>query len=205
MKYRQFRVLVNASCLVGLVIWTFVTLLKSSSLLDKPVAQDYGLNLLLSIDVIEGRSFPFGFLYPLPSILLRYYLFKAGGTFSGMIWVGAIAFSMYFSMRFLIREFYTGEADRRYIYAMLSFLPVAYYVQWDMRALNCNLIVLCLVLASAFYLKKESYFLSAFFLSLGVALKLYPVVILAYLLIRKRFRLVLSAIFWIAVLFVLIP
>ncbi|MFZ2445501.1 MAG: glycosyltransferase family 87 protein [Syntrophobacteraceae bacterium] len=205
MKYRQFRLLVNASCLAGLVIWTLVTLFKSATLLDKPVAQDYGLNLLLSVEVIERHSFPFAFLYPLPSILLRYYLFRIGGDFSGLIWVGAMAFSMYFIMRFLVQEFYTGETDLRYIYAMLAFLPVAYYVQWDMRALNCNLIVLCLVLASAFYMKKESFFVSALFLSLGVALKLYPVLILAYFLIRKRYRLVLYAVFWIAALFVLIP
>ncbi len=204
-EYRRFRVPVNTVALIALAGWTLFTLLKVSAFPGRPFGSDYGLNVRLSVNVIEGHTFAEGFLYPLPSVLLRYYLFKILGNFSGIVWVCAMASSMYIIIRLLIHEFYSGEKECRYIYAVLAFLPVAYYVQWDLRSLNCNLIVLCLVLVSAFYLKKESFFISAFFLSLGVALKLYPVVILAYLLVRKQFRLVASALFWIIIFFVLIP
>ena len=204
-KYRRFIVPVNAVALIALVGWVLFTLLKASSFPGQPFGYDYGLNLRLSVNAIEGHTFAAAFLYPLPSVLLRYYLFKIFGNFSGIVWVCAMASSMYIIMRVLIHEFYTGEKECRYIYAILALIPVVYYVQWDLRSLNCNLIVLCLVLVSAFYLKKESFFISAFFLSLAVALKLYPVLILAYLLVRKQFRLVASALFWIVIFFVLIP
>jgi len=204
-KYWRFRVPVNIFALIALAGWTLFTLLKASSFPGQPFGCDYGMNLHLSVNVVEGHKFAAGFLYPLPSVLLRYYLFKIFGNFSGIVWVCAMASSMYIIMNFLIHEFYSGEREYRYIYAILGFLPVAYYVQWDLRSLNCNLIVLCLVLVSAFYLKKESFFISAFFLSLAVALKLYPIVILAYLLVRKQFRLVASALFWTVIFFVLIP
>ena len=204
-EYRRFRVPVNTFALVALAGWVLFTLFKASSFPGQPFGYDYGLNLRLSVNVIEGHTFAAGFLYPLPSALLRYYLFKIFGNFSGIVWVCVMASSMYIIMYVLIHEFYSGEKECRYIYAILAFLPVAYYVQWDLRSLNCNLIVLCLVLVSAFYMKKESFFISAFFLSLAVALKLYPVVILAYLLVRKQFRLVASALFWTVMFFVLIP
>jgi hypothetical protein len=205
MKYKQFRDSANAVFLVGLIGWALFTLLKVSSFPGQPFGGDYGLNLLQSTQVLEGHSFPSDFTYPLPCILLRYYLFKIGGNYSGIVWVCMIAFAMFFIVRFLIKEFYVGGEGSKYIYLMLSFLPVAYYIQWDIKALNCNLIVLCSVMVSALYLKKRSYFLSGFFLSLGVALKLYPIVILPYLIIKKKFRPVLSALLWIGILFVLFP
>lgn len=205
MKYRELRDAANIFSLVTLAGWALFTLLKASSFPGQPFGGDYGNNLQQSMQVLDRHSFPYGFTYPLPCILLRYYLFKLGGNYSGIVWVCLIAFSLYFATRFLIEEFYTGDAHSRYLYLMLAFLPVAYYVQWDIKALNCNQIVLCLVMASVLFLKRQAYLLSGLFLALGVALKLYPIVILPYLLIRKKYRVVLSAMTWIVVFFVLIP
>jgi hypothetical protein len=205
MKYRQPRDVANIIFLVALAGWTLFTLIRASSFPGQPFGGDYGLNLLQSTQVLDRHSFPFGFTYPLPCILLRYGLFQIGGNYSGIVWVCASGFSLYFIMRFLLKEFYVGDEGFKYFYLMLSFIPVAYYIQWDIKALNCNLIVLCLVMASALYLKKESYFLSAFFLSFGIALKLYPIVILPYLIIRRKSRQVLWAMLWIAIFFVVIP
>jgi len=60
-------------------------------------------------------------------------------------------------------------------------------------------------MASVLCLKREADLLSGLFLALGVALKLYPIVILPYLLIRKKYRIVLSAITWIVIFFAVIP
>lgn len=170
-----------------------------------PFGGDYGLNLQQTLEVIHFHSFPYGFVYPLPCILLRYLLFKAAGNYSGIIWVCAIAIAFYFNIVFLIGEFYTGDRRLTYLYLMLSFLPVAYYIQLDMTMLNCNLIAFSLVLLSMLFLKKDAWFLSGLFLSLGIALKLYPIVVLPYLILRKKFRVALFALLWITVFFVIIP
>jgi hypothetical protein len=205
MKDEQIALRVNAVCLAGLAGWAAFTLLNASSFPGRPFGGDYGVNILQSISVIEGHTYPFGFTYPLPCVLLRYYLFKLAGNFSGLIWCGAVAYSIYYVMRFAIKECYVGDERYKFIYALLSFIPVAYYVQHDIRLLNCNLIVLCLTLASILYMKRGKYFLSAFFLSCGVAIKLYPIFIVAYFLIRRQFRFTFYNLFWIVTLFVVIP
>ena len=204
-KYEKFLETASTIFLVGLVVWSLFTLWRASSFPGRPFGADYGLNLKQTLQVIHLHSFPYGFVYPLPCILLRYLLFKAAGNYSGILWVCAIALAFYFSVRFLIGEFYTGDTRLTYLYFMLSFLPVAYYIQLDMTMLNCNLIVLGLVLLSMLCLKKDAWFLSGLFLSLGIALKLYPIVILPYLLLRKKFRVALSVLSWSAAFFVLIP
>ncbi len=204
-KYKKFLETANTIFLVGLVVWTFFTLRRASSFPGLPFGGDYGLNLQQTLQVIHLHSFPYGFVYPLPCILLRYLLFKAAGNYSGVVWVCAIAFAFYFSVRFLISEFHTGDGRLTYLYFMLSFLPVAYYIQLDMTMLNCNLIVLSLVLLSMLCLKKDARVLSGLFLALGIALKLYPIVVVPYLLLRKKFRVALSALSWSAVFFVLVP
>jgi hypothetical protein len=205
MRHRGFTDSVNVFFLVALAGWVFFTLFKASSFPGQPFGGDYGTNLEQSTQVLERHSFPYGFTYPLPCILMRYYLFKIGGNYSGILWVCLIAFSVYFSTRFLVEQFYTGDARYTYSYVVLAFLPVAYYVQWDLKALNCNQIVLGLVMASVLCLKRKAHVRSGIFLALGVALKLYPIVILPYLLIRKKYRIVLAALAGIVVFFVLIP
>jgi hypothetical protein len=205
MRYKEFRDSANILSLVVLAGWAIFTLLKASSVPGQPFGGDYGNNLQQSTQVLERHSFPYGFTYPLPCVLLRYYLFKIGGNYSGILWVCLIAFSLYFVTRFLVEEFYTGDARYRYLYLMLAFLPVSYYIQWDVRALNCNQIVLFLVMASVVCIKRKADLLSGLFLAMGTALKLYPVVILPYLLVKRKYRVVLSALAWIVIFFFIIP
>ncbi|MGC8493626.1 MAG: glycosyltransferase family 87 protein [Syntrophobacteraceae bacterium] len=201
----KFLEAANSVLLVGLIAWTFFVLRRAFSFPGLPFKGDYGLNLQQSLHVLHFHSFPHDFVYPLPYILLTYFLFKAAGFYSVILWMCAIASAFYFNVRFLLAEFYTGDKRFTYLFFLLSFLPVAYYIQLDMTTLNCNLIDLSLVLLSMQRMKKGDWLSSGFFLALGVALKLYPIVLLPYLLLRKKFRVVLSTLAWTTVFFVLFP
>jgi len=188
-----------------LIGWASFPLVKGAFIPGSWVGKDYAITLTQSISVVRYHSYPIDFTYPLPSVLFRYYLGEMGPHLGGLIWVFGIAFSLFFTFRYLAEEFCTGPAGWKYVCLILSFIPVAYYTQWDIKMLNCNHITLCFVLLSTFYEKRKRSFMSGLFLSLGIAWKLYPVVIIPYLLITKRFRLLLSLLFWIAILFAVIP
>jgi hypothetical protein len=92
---------------------------------------------------------------------------------------------------------------------LLILLPLAhaaasYYFQWDMRSINCNLIVLAAVLFGCAALTAGRDAAAGFWFALGVALKLLPVLLLPYLAWTRRWRAFVCAVgfslvFWVGV------
>jgi hypothetical protein len=87
----------------------------------------------------------------------------------------------------------------------LAHLVVAYYFQWDMRSVNCNLIVLAVVLFGCAALAAGCDKAAGFWFAASVALKLFPVLVLPYLAWTRRWRALLWAVTFSAAYWVLLP
>ncbi len=86
----------------------------------------------------------------------------------------------------------------------LAHVAVAYYFQWDMRSLNCNLVMLAALLFGCAALAAGRDRAAGFWFAASVALKMFPVLVLPYLAWTSRWRALawaagFSLVFWVGV------
>jgi hypothetical protein len=93
----------------------------------------------------------------------------------------------------------------RWLAALLAFTATEYFVQWDLRSLNCNMIYCFLLVASLAALHKDRDVLAGLLLAASIALKLYPILVLPYLWWIGRGRAVLSGAGFLILFFGLLP
>jgi hypothetical protein len=87
----------------------------------------------------------------------------------------------------------------------ITHVAVAYFFQWDMRSVNCNLIVLAAVLFGCVALANGRDTSAGFWFAASVALKLLPVLLLPYLAWTGRWRAFAWAVFFSLVFWVGVP
>jgi hypothetical protein len=100
-----------------------------------------------------------------------------------------------------------GLSDHRYrwVAALIAFLCVEYFVSWDLRSLNCNMLF-CFLLTAGLAAFKRGWDVGAgALLASSIALKLYPVLLVPYLCWTGRWRAFLATLFFLAVFCALLP
>lgn len=165
---------------------------------------DYGLNLDRSRDIVSQHAYPPQFTYPLPGVLARAALGGLGETASALAWAALLVASGFFSVGLLAWRLEPKSPARGLVAVALAFLACKYYVEWDLRALNCNLLYLALVLGAVWALERRPA-LSGSLLAASVGLKLYSAAFVPWLLLRKQWRAFGWTMVGLAVFFVLLP
>ena len=169
---------------------------------------DYSMNINLSLDVINNLVYPplsDGFFYPPPNLLLRVGLGELGLEVSGILWILLLILSLFgiFEASFYLLGLSNHPA--KYVFALLALMSVEYWVEFDLRALNGNLLYLVSLLLALVFSHKSSPYAAGFFLAFSIVLKLYSVVFLPYFLIKRQYRLCLAASLWLGVFFIALP
>ena len=93
----------------------------------------------------------------------------------------------------------------KYLLAVLALMSVEYWVEYDLRALNGNLVYLASLLLALSFSYKDKPHAAGFFLAVSIVLKLYSVVFLPYFLLKQRYKLCFAATIWIGVFFLGLP
>jgi hypothetical protein len=165
-------------------------------------AVDYAIIYDASRFVVANHSYPQFFPYPPAAVVLLAVatLFPAKVSFA--IWLvvvgGAAAVSYWSIARILGLRFGSGLMP----VLVLAQVASAYAIQWDMRSLNTNLVVLAAVLLGVVSLVRGREIAAGCWVALAVALKIIPVLLIVYFAWTKRYKAFVSAIvatfvFWV--------
>lgn len=147
----------------------------------------------------DGLQFP----YPPPGVWFRLALAKGGFLFGAGLWIFLLVASVGVTFYWLI-DFLPGASPYRWRLALTAFLLVRYYLEWDLKALNCNFLYLALVVGTwRFHSTRPTW--AGTLLALSIALKLYSGLFLFYYVWRRQWRVVGSTVVVCLFLFVLLP
>jgi hypothetical protein len=192
---------------VGLVGWLAFDLTARAAFGSVPWPEsvvDYRILYDASRQVLDTHRYPAGYPYPPPAVPLH----AASAAFpfpaSAALWLaltGLAAAATYFTLAYAL-----GLHRRPGLLLLLplAHVAVAYYFQWDMRSINCNLIVLAAVVLGCAALAAGRDATAGFWFALGIALKVFPVLVLPYLAWTRRWRAfgwaaAFTVVFWAAV------
>lgn len=165
---------------------------------------DYRILYEASRDVVHSHQYPAGYPYPPPAVAVHAATTALPFELAAPLWLaltGLAALAVYLT---LARALGLYSRPGALVALPLAHVAVAYYFQWDMRSINCNLIVLATVLFGCSTLAKGRDGAAGFWFALAVALKLLPVLLLPYLAWTRRWRAFawavgFSLVFWVGV------
>ena len=208
MKNRdQFWRRVDVFAVVGLLAWLAFDLVARTVFGSTPWPQsvvDYRIMYDAGRHIVATHQYPAGYPYPPPAVAVHAASAVFPFSVSAPLWLaltGLAAVGCYATIASVL-GLYRGPG-------MLLVLPLAhavaaYYFQWDMRSVNCNLIVLATVLFGCAALAGGRDAGAGFWFAASVALKVMPVLVIPYLAWTRRWRALafaglFSLIFWVGV------
>jgi hypothetical protein len=200
----------NVIALVGLVGWLLFDLTARTVFGSTPWPQsvvDYTILYHASQHVVETHQFPDAWPYPYPPPAIAIHAASAlfPFTVSAALWITLTGLAAIASYLMLARSLGLDKRPGLLLLLPLTHLVVAYYFQWDMRSINCNLIVLAAVVFGCVALASGREVFAGFWFALAVALKLLPILLLPYLAWTRRWRAFASALFFSLVFWVAVP
>lgn len=193
---------------VGLVAWLLIDLTGRTVFGSVPWPEsvvDYRIMYDAGRHVVETRQYP-TYPYPYPPSAAAVHAASAVFPFpvSAAVWLALTGLAAGACYLTLARVLGLHRRPGLLVLLPLAHLVVAYYFQWDMRSVNCNLIVLAAVLFGCAALAAGRDTAAGLWFALAVALKVFPVLVLPYLAWTRRWKAfawacAFSLVFWVAV------
>ena len=201
--------LVNRICLWGLIVivaliaWGKI-LLHPSRLSMPSRMGDYSLNTGSANETWEQRQYPPHFHYPIPAVLLWRLFGLWNFPVGALAWLLILPTSMIGSM--LLTGLLSSDCKKYTGLIMaLAFAGTEYYLMWDLRAINANSFYLLLIMLGCWYWHKDKKIWAGVLLGGSVAFKIYSVVFLFYLILRKEWCIGTAMVTSMLVFFVGVP
>lgn len=189
--------------LVAIALWYCLANSLNKGAFDQTTLADFAYNQECTQTIVHDGGYDNVFCpYPPPSILLRHGLGLLGYQPAAAIWIAMILASVVTSVALLLRMTGLDRSPHAWLWGLVGSLSVIYYLEWDCKSLNSNLMMLALILGSVANVERRPV-LSGILLALATALKLYGVLFLPYLLLRGHRRALMSALVATAALFVI--
>jgi hypothetical protein len=196
----------DAVAVVGLLGWLAFDLTARTVFGSVPWPQsvvDYHILYGASRHVVETHRYPteWPYPYPPPAVAVQAASAVLPYPVSAALWLALTGLAAVAAYAALARTLGLHRRPGLLVVLPLAHLVVAYYFQWDMRSVNCNLIVLAALLFGCAALAAGRDAAAGFWFAAGVALKVFPVLVLPYLAWRGRWRALAwagacSAAFW---------
>jgi hypothetical protein len=89
--------------------------------------------------------------------------------------------------------------------ALVAFAFSDYFIQWDLRSQNCNMIYCFLLVAALVSVARQRDMLAGLLLAAAIALKLYPVLLVPYFWWTRKRKAVASTALFLGMFFILLP
>jgi hypothetical protein len=188
----------------ALLIFGYQGLAGDDGLSLRPV-QDYVITHSFSQQVAEHHEYFKDFTYALPAVVFKLLFAAPGLAVSSVLWMALLIGAAFAACRAFVVLLGRQGNDRAYLAPVLGFAAMVYAVQWDYRAVNTNTILLALVLWSLVASVRDRPRLAGMLVATSIALKLYGVVLLPYLLLRGRRDILVPASLWLVFYFVVVP
>lgn len=190
--------------IVAVVTWSqFLSglfLLSTQARMD-----DFTLNLACANSVCEHLQYPLNFPYPLPAVLLWRFFGSLGYPVGTLAWLLVLPASM-IGCLFLSASL-AGGRGRRFVGVKMAiaFAAVQYFLIWDLRTSNINSFYLVLVLLGAWCWQRNKPTWAGVLLAASVSVKVYSIVFLLYLALRKEWRISVTFVLSLLASFVALP
>ncbi|MGH0037658.1 MAG: glycosyltransferase family 87 protein [Myxococcota bacterium] len=149
---------------------------------------DFMINLSRSQQILARGSYGDHFYYPVPFLLLQEAIGRLGLPAASLLWFATVVAASVAVCWLCLDALGLARHRWRWVLSLAACLGVVYFLQWDLRAGNSNVVILALVLASLRLGRKRSDLAAGGLLSLAIALKLYAAVLIPYLVWRRRWR-----------------
>jgi hypothetical protein len=201
--------LVNRICLWGLIVvvawiaWGKILLHPSRLSTPKQVG-DLSIFIELANQTCEQLQYPPSFAYPVPAVLMWRFLGSWNFTFGALVWLLILPACLLGSM-LLAGLLSGGEKKYRGLIMALAFVAVEYYLTWELKVKNANSCYLLLVMLGCWCWHKDRKNWAGVLLGASVAFKFYSVVFLAYLILRREWRIGMAMAASILVFFIGVP
>ena len=178
---------------VGLLGWLAFDLTARTVFGSVPWPQsatDYRIIYDASRHVAETHHYPEQWPYPYPPPAAAVHAAPAALPFgvAATLWLALTGLAAALSDLALAGTLGLSRRPGLLVLLPLAHVVVAYYFQWDMRSVNCNLLVLAAVLFGCRALAAGRDRAAGFWFAAGVALKVFPVLVLPYLAWTGRWR-----------------
>lgn len=190
---------------IGLTMWSLLQTQLNTGDWHANGWADFTINQFASKQVVEQRAYPTNFVYPLGYVIVQDLLAKLPPHAAVAVWLALLEASVILCPLLILRSTNRLPATAVPIAALLGYFGARYFVNWDLCACNCNLLFTTLVCASMASLLRGRSWLSGGLLATSIALKLYSVVFLPYLVWRRQWRAAVATALGVAVWFVLLP
>lgn len=195
--------------ITGLLVWLLFDLTARTLFGSVPWPQsvvDYRIIYDASRHVFQTHTYPTDNPYPYPPPAVAIHAASAALPFGTAValWLALTGLAAAACYVTAARALGVTRHPGRLVLLPLAHVVAAYYFQWDMRSLNCNLIVLATLLFGCGALVRGRDRAAGLWFALAVALKVLPVLVLPYLAWTRRWRAVawasvFSLVFWVAV------
>ena len=150
--------------------------------------QDHVITISLGEQAVQSGEYFRDFGYPLPAVVMKLGLAALGRPASSVVWMGLMIGSALAVAGAFVLLLGLRESDRAGLPVLIAFAAVVYCVQWDFEAMNSNIVFLALALWSLVLGQRGRPGAAGFLLASSIALKLYSVALLPYLLLAGRWR-----------------
>ena len=166
---------------------------------------DFLINLVGAQTILASGSYREFFYYPVPYLILQEWLGALGVPAASLLWFGLMVMGGVGALALAIDGVGLAAHRRRWPLALAATFGVYYFVQWDLRAGNSNLIVLGLTLLALRAGSRGRVGSAGALLSFAVACKLYALVFVPYLAWRREWRWLACAVLGLFGWFVALP
>ncbi|MGL4461109.1 MAG: glycosyltransferase family 87 protein [Planctomycetia bacterium] len=205
-----FRRRVDRLALVVLVGWIgydaagknlFGRLPWPQAVVDYRIMYDESRRIAVKGDYNEKCVFP----YPPSAVVLLAATTRPPFPTAAALWLALVAGATLGTMILGGRLVGLHQRPWGWSATLVAYAVMNYYVQWDLRSLNCNMIYCFLFTAALSALLRGRDALAGPLLAAAVALKLYPALLAAYFAWIGRWRAAFWTAGWLFVFFVLLP
>lgn len=174
---------------------------------------DYAVNTWVSFYLCRDPDHRYwsDFVYPPPAVLLWDGFARLGYPAGAMTWLALLFTSLAGS--FLLASRLTSSGTTRQavfeppsgLLLALAFAATEYYCLWDLHVVNTNSLYLFLVLIGLWCWLRNQRVLAGLLLAASVALKIYSIVFLPFLLLRREWRLASAMLLSLLFFFTAVP
>lgn len=166
---------------------------------------DYHVNFDMSREVVGNGTYPPLFAYPPPGVLFHYAFGLIGFEPSAFLWLCLMAAATIGCFVCLLDALELRAHPARWVLALVAFALTGYFIQWDLKSQNCNMMYLFLLAAGLAAIRRSHGSVAGLCFASSMSLKLYSFLVAPYLLARGRYRLLGVTLVWLVMLAVILP